>query len=66
MKIGLRSKIEQVIRRSADDPAKAALAICILLEMQVGLSGSGWFDDDQTVLDALETLPLHEATRLMR
>lgn len=49
----LRARIERAIRRHASDPAAAALAVCVVLEDEIGLSGNGWFDDDGGVSDAL-------------
>ena len=47
-----RQSIEEATR-SNGDPAKAAIAICRLLEDEIGLSGNGWFDDDQELKDIL-------------
>lgn len=49
----LRAKIEAAIAASEGNSQKAALDVCVLLEGEVGLSGNGWFDDDETVLEAL-------------
>lgn len=48
----LRQSIEEAIR-SNEDPAKAAIVICRLLEDEIGLSGNGWFDDDQELINIL-------------
>lgn len=49
----LREKIETEIERHRDDPAGASLAVCVLLDRMLDLSGNGWFDRDREVLAAL-------------
>lgn len=49
----LRHKIEMEILLHQSDLTKAALAVCILLENEIGLAGNGWFDGDDEVLAAL-------------
>ncbi|ENY9930878.1 hypothetical protein VNPA120661_68630 [Pseudomonas aeruginosa] len=49
----LRKQIERVIREYAADPAEAALAVCVILDGNLGLAEDGYFDDDETVLNAL-------------
>lgn len=49
----LRFKIEAVITGRPGDAGAAALAICVLLENEIGLAGNGWFDDDDAVLAAI-------------
>ncbi|UHH01019.1 hypothetical protein [Pseudomonas sp. 7-41] len=49
----LRKQIERVIREYGADPAEAALAVCVILDGNLGLAEDGWFDDDETVLNAL-------------
>ncbi|KPY39334.1 Uncharacterized protein ALO52_00148 [Pseudomonas syringae pv. primulae] len=49
----LRKQIERVIREYSADPAKAALAVCVILEGNLGLAEDGYFDGDETVLKAL-------------
>ncbi|OWP50537.1 hypothetical protein [Pseudomonas nitroreducens] len=49
----LRKEIEKTIREAREDRANAALAICVLLEEKLGLSQTGWFDDDPLALQAI-------------
>jgi hypothetical protein len=49
----LRKQIEGVIREYQADPAQAALAVCVILDGNLGLAEDGWFDDDETVLNAI-------------
>lgn len=49
----LRKKIERVIREYGADPAEAALAVCVILDGNLGLAERGYFDGDDTVLNAL-------------
>ncbi|MDK6080365.1 hypothetical protein [Massilia varians] len=49
----LREKIAEKIQQANGDTEKAAIEVCKLLEDRIGLAGNGWFDDDQTMLDAL-------------
>ena len=49
----LRQKIEAAIKAQNGDVEKAAIAICRLLEDEIGLDGNGWFDDDETMRDLL-------------
>lgn len=49
----LRKQIERVIREYGADPAKAALAVCVILDGNLDLAVDGYFDDDETVLNAL-------------
>ena len=49
----LRKQIERVIREYGADPAVAALAVCVILDGNLGLAEDGYFDDDETVLNAL-------------
>jgi hypothetical protein len=49
----LRKQIERVIREYGADPTKAALAVCVILDGNLGLADDGYFDDDETVLKAL-------------
>lgn len=48
----LRKKIEEIITKEQDHK-KAAIEICKFLDDEIGLSGNGWFDDDQTMCDIL-------------
>jgi len=49
----LRKQIERVIREFGADPAKAALAVCVVLDGNLGLAEEGYFDGDEMVLNAL-------------
>ncbi|HGW5540857.1 TPA: hypothetical protein ACNIM8_005943 [Pseudomonas aeruginosa] len=49
----LRKQIESVIRQYGADPAKAALAVCVLLDGNLELADDGYFDDDEAVLNAI-------------
>lgn len=49
----LRKQIERVIREYGADPAGAALAVCVILDGNLGLAEDGYFDDDETVLKAI-------------
>lgn len=49
----LRKQIERVIREYGADPVEAALAVCVILNGTLGLAEHGYFDDDETVLNAL-------------
>lgn len=49
----LRKQIEGVIREYSSDPAKAALAVCVILDGNLGLAADGYFDGDEAVLKAL-------------
>lgn len=50
----LRKQIERVIREYGADPAQAALAVCVILDGNLGLVEDGWFNDDETVLNAIQ------------
>lgn len=50
----LRESIQKEIEESSS-PEAAALAVCVLLEREIGLEGNGWFDDDATVRQALRS-----------
>ncbi|ELQ8317595.1 MULTISPECIES: hypothetical protein [Pseudomonadaceae] len=49
----LRKQIERVIREYGADPAEAALAVCVVLDGNLGLAEDGYFDDDEAVLNAI-------------
>ena len=49
----LRKQIESVIREYGADPAEAALAVCVILDGNLGLAEDGYFDDDEFVLNAI-------------
>lgn len=51
----LRQAIEKAIQDANGDAAKAAVAICRLLENTVGLEGNGWLDDDPEMQALLRT-----------
>lgn len=48
-----RKQIERVIREYSADPARAALAVCVILDGNLDLAEDGFFDDDETVLNAI-------------
>lgn len=50
----LRRHIESLIREYGSNPAEAALAICVVLDGHLGLAEDGYFDDDETVIKALQ------------
>lgn len=52
----LRAQIETAIRTSPDS-STAALAVCRLLDDELGLMGNGWFDDDAELLALLSAEP---------
>jgi hypothetical protein len=41
-----KQQIEAAIASAAGDPAKAAVAVCKVLEDEIGLDGNGWWDND--------------------
>lgn len=47
----LRKEIEEAIKRCVGNPEAAAVAVCRLLEDEIGLAGNGWFDDDPELLE---------------
>ncbi|HCJ8471140.1 TPA: hypothetical protein NV714_005058 [Escherichia coli] len=49
----LRDKIKQAIEQSNDSEI-ASIKVCQILEDEIGLSGNGWFDDDETMLNILD------------
>lgn len=49
----LRKQIERVIREYGPDPAEAALAVCVILDGNLSLAEGGYFDGDETVLNAI-------------
>ena len=49
----LREVIQAAIERANGDAAKAAIAVCVVLEDEIGLAGNGWFDNDPVVEEAL-------------
>ena len=50
----IREKISSAINDAGGDADKAAIAICELLEEEIGLHGNGWFDDDPVMLEKIE------------
>lgn len=48
----LRKRIEETLRGESD-PEKAALAVCLLLDNEIGLYGNGWFDGDADLLEVI-------------
>lgn len=51
--MSLRSKIQAAIESANGDNEKSAIAVCVVLEDEIGLSDNGWFDDDEIVNDAI-------------
>lgn len=49
----LREKIEGTIRSTGGNTEQAAIAVCRLLEDEIGLAGNGWFDNDEEMLALL-------------
>jgi hypothetical protein len=49
----LREIIQKAIESGNGDAAKAAIAVCVVLEDEIGLAGNGWFDGDDVLEDAL-------------
>lgn len=49
----LRDKIKKAIEKSVDSEI-ASIEVCKILEDEIGLSGNGWFDDDDIMLDILD------------
>lgn len=49
----LRETIQIAIESSGGDAEKAAIAVCLVLEDEVGLAGNGWFDGDEIMERAL-------------
>lgn len=49
----LREKIQKVIDTHQGNSEKAAIAVCELLEDEIGLAGNGWFDNDKKLLEHL-------------
>lgn len=43
----LRETIQAAIESTGGDAEKAAIAVCLALEDEVGLAGNGWFDGDE-------------------
>lgn len=52
----LRTKIEAAIRTSAD-VGQAAIAVCRVLEVEIGLGRNGWVDDDDELRGLLAASP---------
>lgn len=51
--MSLRNLIKEAIVNNAGDPEKTSIEVCKILENEIGLSGNGWFDDDEVLLDEL-------------
>jgi hypothetical protein len=49
----LRSKIQTTLQAAQGDLHQAAIAVCRLLDHEVGLAGDGWFRDDPELLNLL-------------
>lgn len=50
----LRQQIAEAIKAANGNPDQAAIAICRLLEDEIGLDGNGWFDNDEEMRELLE------------
>jgi hypothetical protein len=54
-KVGfVREAIKAAIQEAGGDIDKAALAACVAIDNEVGLTGNGWFDDDPEVYAAIK------------
>lgn len=49
----IRLPIENIIRKNADNPERAAIEVCIYIEERIGGAGNGLFDDDQILSKAI-------------
>jgi hypothetical protein len=49
----LRESVLNKIREFGDDPERASIEICILMDDKIGLSGNGWFDNDEVMVKEL-------------
>jgi hypothetical protein len=49
----LRETIQTAIESAGGDAEKAAIAVCLVLEDEVGLAGNGWFEGDEVMEKAL-------------
>jgi hypothetical protein len=49
----LREIIQAAIESANGDTTKAAIAVCVAIDDEIGLSGNGWFDGDEVVEDAI-------------
>lgn len=56
----LRKQIERVIREYSADPAKAAMAVCVMLDEHLDLAENGWFDNDEAVQNAITAADLQD------
>jgi hypothetical protein len=55
--VTLRAQIQAAIEKNQAEPEKAAIAVCLVLEREIGLSGNGWFDDDHEMGDEIVKTP---------
>ncbi len=49
----LREQIAKAVKAANGNADQAAIAICRLLEDEIGLEGNGWFDNDKEMLALL-------------
>jgi hypothetical protein len=61
----LREKIQEKIAAAKGDADKAAIAVCLLLEDEIGLEGNGWFDDDLVMEEAFKKQREENKTTLL-
>lgn len=50
----LRETIQAAIESAGGDAEKAAIAVCMVLEDEIGLAGNGWFDGDVALEEAFQ------------
>ena len=50
----LREAVEDIIKAHGENVQEAAIAVCKMLEDEIGLAGNGWFDGDEVMLAALK------------
>lgn len=49
----LRQQIQSAIEATSGDTAKAAVAVCKVLEDEIGLDGNGWWGNDPELQEML-------------
>lgn len=49
----LREVIKAAIESAGGDTEKAAIAVCLVLDDELDISGNGWFDGDEVIEKAL-------------
>jgi len=50
----LRLQITEAIKTANGNPENTSIAVCLLLEDEIGLAGNGWFDNDPEMQRLLE------------